>query len=131
MMAFVMGLAAVGCGSSNSSNHTHSGEDIDRGTVSGSRIDASIARDNEIMPAVKANDGSRSRLDADKLDGKSSEEIAGGLNGTGKAADSDKVDGRDSSDFLAAAIYVKSHQSGSGVGNVAYMGRDAYCDQPG
>ena len=60
MMAFVMGLAAVGCGSSNSSNHTHSGEDIDRGTVSESRIDASIARDSEIMPTVKDNDGSGS-----------------------------------------------------------------------
>ena len=69
MMAFVMGLAAVGCGSSNSSNHAHSGEDIDRGTVSESRIDASIARDNEVMPTVKAHDGSGSGLDADKLDG--------------------------------------------------------------
>jgi len=130
MMAFVMGLAAVSCDSSGQ-NHTHSGEEIDRGTVSESRIGASIARDNEIMPTVKANDGSGSGLDSDKLDGKSAEDFAGGLKGTGKAVDSDKLDGRDSKDFLVTAIYVNSDQSGGGVGNGAYMGRDVYCDQPG
>jgi hypothetical protein len=95
-----MGLAAVSCGSSGQ-NHIRSVEEIDNGTVSESRIDASIARDSEIMPTVKDNDGSGSGLAADKPDSKSAE----GLNGTSEAIDSDKLDGRDSSGFLVAAIY--------------------------
>jgi hypothetical protein len=45
MLAFVMGLASVGCGSSD---HAHSGEQIESGKVSEARIDDSIARDNEV-----------------------------------------------------------------------------------
>lgn len=49
--------------------HTHAGEDITSGTVAESRIDAAIARDSEILPAVLAGDGAGSTLDADLLDG--------------------------------------------------------------
>jgi len=49
--------------------HTHGGADITSGTVSEPRIDAAIARDGEIMPAVLAADGAGSGLDADLLDG--------------------------------------------------------------
>jgi len=49
--------------------HTHSGSDITSGTVAAARIASTIARDNEIMPAVLAGDGSGSTLDADTLDG--------------------------------------------------------------
>jgi len=45
MLAFMIGLASMGC---VSSNHTHSGEDIKSGKVSEARIDDSIARDKEI-----------------------------------------------------------------------------------
>jgi hypothetical protein len=50
-------------------SHTHSGDDITSGTVADARIASSIARDSEILPAVLANDGSGSTLDADLLDG--------------------------------------------------------------
>ncbi len=49
--------------------HTHAGEDIVSGTVGEPRIDATMARDSEILPAVLAGDGSGSTLDADLLDG--------------------------------------------------------------
>lgn len=49
--------------------HSHSGNDITSGTVAEARIDTAIARDNEIMPTVLANDGDSSGLDADLLDG--------------------------------------------------------------
>ena len=42
---------------------------LSSGTVPEARIDAAIARDSEIMPAVLANDGPGSGLDADLLDG--------------------------------------------------------------
>jgi hypothetical protein len=51
------------------STHTHSGTDITGGTVAEARIDPSLARDGEVMPTVRANDGPGSGLDADKLDG--------------------------------------------------------------
>jgi hypothetical protein len=49
--------------------HEHSGADITSGTVAASRIDPTIARDDEIMPIVLGNDGPGSGLDADTLDG--------------------------------------------------------------
>jgi len=49
---------------------------IKSGTVAAARIDAAIARDTEIMPAVLAGDGAGSTLDADKLDGKESSAFA-------------------------------------------------------
>jgi hypothetical protein len=103
MLAFLVGLPLAACGSSNQ-NHTHSGEEIESGTVGEARIDASIARDSEVMLKVKANDGSGSGLDADELDGKSAEKFAEGLNGTGKAVDSDKLDGHDASEFMRGNI---------------------------
>jgi len=45
------------------------GSAIKSGTVAAARIDAAIARDIEIMPAVLAGDGTGSTLDADTLDG--------------------------------------------------------------
>ncbi len=56
--------------------HTHSGSDITSGTVAEGYIDGLIARDNEIMPEVLANDGSGSTLDADLLDGSDSTAFA-------------------------------------------------------
>ena len=55
--------------------HQHSGADITSGTVAEARIDATIARDGEVVPTVKDNDGSGSGLDADLLDGKDSSEF--------------------------------------------------------
>jgi hypothetical protein len=49
--------------------HVHSGDDITSGMVTEPRIDALLARDTEIFPAVLAADGSGSLLDADLLDG--------------------------------------------------------------
>lgn len=49
--------------------HPHNGADITSGTVGEGYIDAAIARDSEIMPAVLDNDGPGSSLDADNLDG--------------------------------------------------------------
>jgi hypothetical protein len=51
------------------STHTHSGADIASGTVDEALIDGAIARDGEIMPTVRANDGSGSGVDSDTLDG--------------------------------------------------------------
>ncbi|MGD2146250.1 MAG: hypothetical protein PVH41_06130 [Anaerolineae bacterium] len=59
------------------SSHDHDGSDIATGTVAEARIDASIARDSEIMPTVLSNDGSASGLDADKLDGQHASAFAG------------------------------------------------------
>ncbi|HXV65247.1 MAG TPA: hypothetical protein VEK15_31420 [Vicinamibacteria bacterium] len=50
-------------------SHSHSGADITSGTVGQSFVDGAIARDNEILPTVLANDGAGSTLDADLLDG--------------------------------------------------------------
>ena len=49
--------------------HEHVGEEITSGTVGEGVIDSAIARDSEIMPAVLADDGPGSGLDADTLDG--------------------------------------------------------------
>ncbi|MHA2217002.1 MAG: hypothetical protein ACXACY_13765, partial [Candidatus Hodarchaeales archaeon] len=49
--------------------HTHAGDDITAGTVAEAFIDATIARDSEIMPTVLGSDGTGSGLDADLLDG--------------------------------------------------------------
>lgn len=55
------------------------------GTVAASRIDAAIARDSEILPAVLAGDGAGSGLDADTVDGKHATQLVvtsvGGLSG--------------------------------------------------
>jgi hypothetical protein len=56
--------------------HLHSGADITSGTVAETRIDPSLARDNEIMTTVKANDGANSGVDADTLDSMDSSEFA-------------------------------------------------------
>lgn len=76
--------------------HAHSGADISSGTVAEARIDGSVARDSEVMPTVRANDGAGSGLDADTLDGQSSGSFLGANQ---KAADSDKLDGKDSTTF--------------------------------
>jgi hypothetical protein len=52
-----------------SASHTHSGADIDSGTVAEARIDTSLARDAEVFGIVASNDGPGSGLDADLLDG--------------------------------------------------------------
>ncbi len=52
--------------------HTHDGGDITSGTVGEPYIDPLIARDDEIVPTVLANDGSGSGIDADLLDGRDS-----------------------------------------------------------
>jgi hypothetical protein len=57
--------------------HPHAGEDITSGTVSEARIDPSVTRDAEVMDTVKASDGAGSGLDADTVDGKSSEQLKG------------------------------------------------------
>ncbi|HNR32716.1 MAG TPA: hypothetical protein PKI11_17635, partial [Candidatus Hydrogenedentes bacterium] len=54
------------------SSHSHSGADIDTGTVADARIAGTIARDSEIMPTILANDGPGSGLNADLLDGEHS-----------------------------------------------------------
>jgi hypothetical protein len=51
--------------------HAHSGGDITSGTVADAFIASSIARDNELVPTLLANDGAGSGLDADLLDGQS------------------------------------------------------------
>ena len=57
-------------------SHVHSGDDITSGTVGAARIDAAIARDGEVFGVVTAADGSGSTLDADLLDGQSSNAFA-------------------------------------------------------
>jgi hypothetical protein len=52
-----------------SSAHTHSGADITSGTVLSARIDALLARDDEVFGIVTDADGTGSGLDADLLDG--------------------------------------------------------------
>jgi hypothetical protein len=52
--------------------HSHSGSDIISGTVFEARIDALIARDDEIMTIVTMYDGKSSGVDADFLDGMNS-----------------------------------------------------------
>jgi hypothetical protein len=59
-------------GSFANATHAHAGEDITSGTVASARIDGSIARDDEVVPTVKANDGSGSGVDADTIDGMNS-----------------------------------------------------------
>ncbi len=56
--------------------HAHSGADITSGTVAEARVDATVTRDAEVMPIVKANDGANSGVDADTLDGKTSSDFA-------------------------------------------------------
>ncbi len=56
----------------SATGHQHSGADITTGTVTEARIDAAMARDTEILPAVLAGDGAGSTLDADLLDGQDS-----------------------------------------------------------
>ncbi|MGD2147408.1 MAG: hypothetical protein PVH41_12000 [Anaerolineae bacterium] len=56
-------------GSLSGGSHAHSGDDITAGTVAEARVDASIARDSEIVPTVLNNDGAGSGLDADTVDG--------------------------------------------------------------
>jgi hypothetical protein len=78
------------------SSHTHSGEGITGGTVAEARIAGSAARDEEVLPVVRAGDGAGSGLDADQFDGKeSSAFLASGA----KAADADSLDGLDSTTF--------------------------------
>ncbi len=64
-------------GTLSGGTHAHSGADITSGTVAEPRIDASIARDTEVMPTVLANDGAGSTLDADWLDGLHANVFAG------------------------------------------------------
>ncbi|MBC8414012.1 right-handed parallel beta-helix repeat-containing protein [bacterium] len=55
--------------------HEHGGDEITTGTIDQFIIDSAIARDNEIMPTVLANDGPASGLNADLLDGKHASEF--------------------------------------------------------
>ncbi len=82
--------------------HAHSGEDITSGTVAEARIDGTVARDGEVMPIVKANDGAGSEVDADTIDGQNSTAFLGA---NAKAADADKLDGKDSTQFFGASTY--------------------------
>ena len=59
-----------------SSAHLHAGEDISSGVVAEGWIDPAVARDNEIIPEILANDGVDSGLDADFLDGMDSDSFA-------------------------------------------------------
>jgi hypothetical protein len=54
-------------------SHTHAGGEITSGTVAEARIDALLARDAEVFAIVAAADGADSGLDADLLDGLSSD----------------------------------------------------------
>ncbi len=56
--------------------HPHSGADITSGTVAEAHIDGTVARDAEVMPTVKANDGVGSGVDADTIDGQNSSAFA-------------------------------------------------------
>lgn len=49
--------------------HDHDAASVNTGTLDETRIPDTIARDTEIVPAVLANDGAGSTLDADLLDG--------------------------------------------------------------
>lgn len=62
-------LNGQGAGAFAPAAHTHSGEQINAGTVAEARIDGAITRDNEVMSIVNANSGSGSGLNADLLDG--------------------------------------------------------------
>ena len=57
--------------------HAHSGADVTSGTVAEAHIDGTVTRDSEVMNIAKANDGSGSGLDADKLDGKDASQLGG------------------------------------------------------
>jgi hypothetical protein len=56
--------------------HTHAGEEITSGTIAETRIAAALARDTEVFGIVTDADGPNSGLDADTLDGLSSEAFA-------------------------------------------------------
>ena len=56
--------------------HAHAGEAITSGTVADARIAGTLARDSEVMTIVLASDGAGSGLEADTLDGASSEQFA-------------------------------------------------------
>jgi hypothetical protein len=56
--------------------HTHAGDDIASGTIAEVRIEAALTRDAEVLGIVTANDGPGSGLDADTLDGLSSDAFA-------------------------------------------------------
>jgi hypothetical protein len=125
-------------GSLSGGSHAHSGDDITSGTVAEARIDASIARDSEIMPTVLDNDGTGSGLDADQLDGHQASAFAGAVHnhsgqditsgtvaearidasiardseivpavldndGTGSGLDADQLDGQHASAFAGAS----------------------------
>ena len=110
------------------SAHTHSGEDITSGTVAEARIDGSVARDGEVMPTVKAGDGSGSGLDADQLDGKDSGAF---LMVNGKAADSAHADRADSATNAQNADRLDGLDS-SALGLATQHNRQqiATCDTP-
>jgi G:T/U-mismatch repair DNA glycosylase len=57
-------------------SHVRSGDDITTGTVADARIAALLARDAEVFGIVTVADGATSGLDADLLDGQSSEMFA-------------------------------------------------------
>ncbi len=50
-------------------SHQHAGVDISTGVVAEPRIDAALARDDEVLPLVLGRDGAGSGFDADLLDG--------------------------------------------------------------
>jgi hypothetical protein len=59
-----------------SRDHKHEASDLTSGTIADERISSVIARDNEVMNIVTANDGAGSFLDADTLDGQDSAAFA-------------------------------------------------------
>ncbi len=97
--------------------HPHSGADITSGTVAEARIDGAVARDAEVMPTVKANDGAGSGVDADTIDGQNSSAFAPSSHhhdgryyfSGSKVADSDKLDGKDSSVFGVRTDHAFAH----------------------
>lgn len=75
-------------------------------------------------PMKVNSSGKVANFNADRLDGKSSEEFLGS---GGKAADADRLDGKDSTAFLPGDIYTVSADSGEiqpGFGR----GAQAFCD---
>ncbi|UCH09931.1 MAG: hypothetical protein JSU61_12070 [Fidelibacterota bacterium] len=78
--------------------HAHAGEDITSGTVADARIDAALARDNEIITIVRAGDGAGSGLHADSLDGLDASDFAPVVHthsGTDITSPVDKADSAD------------------------------------
>lgn len=103
------------------SSHNHAGGDITSGTVDAARIDAAIARVADVFSTVLAADGTGSTLDADLLDGQSSNAFAasshnhaGGDITSGTVADA-RIDAALTRDSEVFGIVTGADGSGSGL----------------